>query len=179
MNPAVDPLPALRKPVTKLSTTQQFRLLDWMRLNESAVKAQADTKLARIAAAELDFEITPTNFTHAREAAGITKLEPPKPKTLEEQFAELRRLVEDNQLLLTGVCTILDVNLTAGQIIRPHDHLPGMDTFNAHVEAAGATSTGDIPVPSAFQQPIPEHPGRMTTEMPSPDPALPGLDQQQ
>ncbi len=175
MNTAgIDHLPPIKRPVTKLSTTQQFRLLDWMRQHEHDVKAQVDTKLAKIAAAELDFEITVTNFTHVREAAGITKLEPPKPKTPEEVVAEMRAELYTLQALIAGVCTILDVNLSAGQIIKPHDHLPGMDAFNAHIEGDPAAT----PAPSASPQQLPANPGRMHTEMPSSAPALPGLDQQ-
>lgn len=85
--------PRTKASTVKLSTRQQFQLLDWLRDHEPEVKEKPDTQLFRIASAELGFDLTISNFTHAREAARITKNTPPAPPTVEERLARLEKTV--------------------------------------------------------------------------------------
>jgi hypothetical protein len=151
---------AAKKTSIKLTTPQSFKLLDWMRQREQECRDQPDAQLAKRASADLDFEITVTNFTHARTSAAIAKTEPPKPKTQDELMAELRHELTTCQHLLTGVLSVLEVNLGTGALTRPGGREPGMDLLTAALmgrKAGGllreALQTSESPVPPASDLP--------------------------
>lgn len=113
-----DPTPP-RKPTVKLTTRQQFQLLDWLRNHEPEVKEKTDTQLAKLAGAELNFDITISNFTHAREAAGITKNTPPAPPTLEERVSQLENLFAAHFPLTSPPLPAVATALQAGLPLLP------------------------------------------------------------
>jgi hypothetical protein len=96
MNSVTTPPPAATAPESKkhnkLELPQQFRLLDWCRQNEDKVKTLSDSALAQIAEAELGFKITTPNLTSVRQGAGIEKLKPAAPPTVEERLTQLENL---------------------------------------------------------------------------------------
>lgn len=92
MNSETTPAPAPEKQKhNKLEMPQQFKLLDWCRQNEDKVKTLPDPQLAQIAEAELGFKITVPNLTSVRQAAGIEKLKPTAPPTIEERLNAIEK----------------------------------------------------------------------------------------
>lgn len=92
MNSETTPAPAPEKQKhNKLEMPQQFKLLDWCRQNEDKVKTLPDPQLAQIAEAELGFKITTPNLASVRQAAGIEKLKPTAPPTVEERLERIEK----------------------------------------------------------------------------------------
>lgn len=84
---------ASKAPVNKLTLHEVFKLGDWIRQNAERVKVEPDTRLAAIAQAELGFPVSVSNFSSTREAAGIEKVKPAAPPTLEERVTALEQIV--------------------------------------------------------------------------------------
>lgn len=93
MSNEIDPatLATAKAKHNKLEMPQQIRLLDWCRQHEDKVKTLPDTQLADMAAAELGFKITTPNLTSVRQAAGIEKLKPTAPPTVEERLTAIEK----------------------------------------------------------------------------------------
>lgn len=109
-----------KKAVNKLTMPQTVRLLDWLRSHEADARIQPDTKLAARASVDLEFGVTHSNLTSAREAAGLHKIEQPKPLTLEERVAHLEKQSAAQMEILARISQALDL-----KNILPVNPVPG------------------------------------------------------
>lgn len=73
-----------------LTLGQQLKLADWCRQNAEQCQTETYPKLASIAAATLEFTVTPANMSSTIEACEIERIKPDAPLTLEQQIAALR-----------------------------------------------------------------------------------------
>lgn len=96
----------------KLALPEQIKVLDWCRQNEEKVKTLPDTALAQIAEAELGFKITVPNLTSVRQAAGIEKLKPTAPLTVEERLERLEKM----QKVVQSLVEIITGNALSGRL---------------------------------------------------------------
>lgn len=152
-NPVDDaerPQPTSTRKPTKLNTRQLFQLLHWMRENEPDVKNLPDAKLAQMAGAALDFPITPANFTHARESAGIEKTVPNKPKTVEERVELLEKTNADLLTILGAISKVILENWRLGHLFQPNET---KETLESTANAFGSLAATVPAATSSTQEP--------------------------
>ena len=111
----------------KLDLAAQIKLLDWVRANEEKVKTLPDTQLATMAGIEIGFTVTPPNISSVRRAAGIEKLKPATPPTVEERLTYLENVIKELWPLTprqTELATTFSGPVSGAAI----DSLPGLET---------------------------------------------------
>lgn len=91
--PAPAPSPTTPRTKNVLKTLEIVALHTWITAHAADCRVQPDSKLAQIAAAELEFPITTANFSGMREEIGIQKAKKATPPTLEERVASLEEQV--------------------------------------------------------------------------------------
>ena len=83
--------PAVPRTKNTLTLPQQLKLARWCQDNVGTCQVETYPKLAAVAAATLEFTVTPANMSSTIEACEIERKKPDAPPTLEEQFAGLRQ----------------------------------------------------------------------------------------
>lgn len=114
----------------KLDLAAQIKLLDWVRLNEEKVKTLPDTQLATMAGIEIGFTVTAPNIGSTRRAAGIEKLKPATPPTVEERLTALENMVKE-LLSLVPPQTGLATSFCGSESGPATESLPGLETTTA------------------------------------------------
>lgn len=104
-------VPAARTKNT-LTLGQQLKLARWCHEHTEQCQTETYPKLASIAAATLEFTVTPANMSSTIEACDIERIKPDAPLTLEQQIAALRdrlnKAESDSKALRGTVGEILD-----------------------------------------------------------------------
>ena len=65
------PTATTTRTANRLTLSQSYALGDWIMQHQQQCKDEADTQCADHAAIDLGFNVTPANFTAARQARGI------------------------------------------------------------------------------------------------------------
>lgn len=135
------PAPAIKRNV--LGTRQIVALWGWCERNRDSLATTQNPKLAAIAQAELEFQVTTANIAGMLEEMGIEKRKPDAPPTLEEQVMRLaaawRQQDERHTDLLTTLRVITE---RLNRLERRHEETHPQGPDPAQPELAG------LPVPA-------------------------------
>lgn len=91
------PTAAAKSTRNVLTTTQIVRLWNWCETNKASLPTLPNTQLAQIAAAELQFPITPANIANMLAEMHIEKRKPDAPPTVEERLMRVESLLFNEQ----------------------------------------------------------------------------------
>jgi len=102
------PATTTTRTANRLTLSQSYALGDWIMQHQPQCKDEADTQCADHAAIDLGFNVTPANFTAARQARGIEKTKPAAPPTVEERLIAAEAQID--RLTLQTVSAVNTVN---------------------------------------------------------------------
>ena len=108
------PTATTTRTANRLTLSQSYALGDWIMQHQQQCKDEADTQCADHAAIDLGFNVTPANFTAARQARGIEKAKPIAPPTVDERLIAVEAQID--RLTLQAVSAVNTVNSVLSDI---------------------------------------------------------------
>ena len=145
------PLPAPNRTANRLTLSQSYALGDWIMQHQQQCKDEADTQCADHAAIDLGFNVTPANFTAARQARGIEKTKPITPPTVEERLIAAEAQID--RLTLQAGSAVNTVNSVLYDIKTRLRRIEETVTPPPHRFTAGyqTITPSDIECPTPFE----------------------------